>query len=115
MTDDPSAARDDNSFEDLQMAMNIDRVIHEPARLVILAVLSKVEWTDFKFLLAATGLSKGNLSKQASKLEESGYIDIEKYFKGKVPATRYRITGQGKTALADYWKQLSDLQNSLTG
>src|SRR5690606_21290632 len=60
MTDEPSAERDKRRFEDLQHAMDIDRIIHEPARLVILAVLSKVEWTDFKFLLTATGLSKGN-------------------------------------------------------
>lgn len=104
---------DDGEFEELQLALEIDRVIHEPARLLILAVLSKVDWADFKFLLAATSLSKGNLSKQSTKLEEAGYIHIEKYFKGKVPATRYRITEQGTTALAEYWKHLTNLQDSL--
>jgi DNA-binding transcriptional ArsR family regulator len=100
-------------FEEVQQALDIDRMIHEPARLVILAVLSKVEWVDFNFLLMATGLTKGNLSKQSAKLQEANYIEIEKYFKGRVPATRYRITPQGKTALSDYWQRMSDLQQSM--
>jgi DNA-binding transcriptional ArsR family regulator len=100
-------------FEEIQQALDLDRVIHEPARLVILAVLVKVEWTDFNFLLTATGLSKGNLSKQTAKLEEVGYIEIEKYFKGKVPATRYRITATGKSALTDYWRCMNELQRSV--
>jgi DNA-binding transcriptional ArsR family regulator len=99
----------------MQDALEIDRVVHEPARLVILAVLSKVDWTDFNFLLTATGLTKGNLSKQSAKLEEAGYIEIEKYFKGKVPATRYRITPQGKNALDAYWRQMADLQRRVQG
>lgn len=109
-TDEP---QDESQFEDVRQALDIDRIIHEPARLVILAVLGKVDWADFNFLLTATGLTKGNLSKQSSKLEEVGYIHIEKYFKGKVPATRYRITETGKTALADYWTRMSDLQNTM--
>jgi DNA-binding transcriptional ArsR family regulator len=103
----------EENFEDVQQALDIDRVIHEPARLVILAVLSKVEWADFNFLLTASGLSKGNLSKQSAKLEEAGYVEIEKYFKGRIPATRYRITPQGKTALNDYWRRMSDLQQTM--
>jgi DNA-binding transcriptional ArsR family regulator len=102
-----------DDFEDVQQALDIDRVIHEPARLVILAVLSKVEWVDFNFLLTATGLTKGNLSKQSAKLQEANYIEIEKYFKGRIPATRYRITPLGKSALDDYWRQMSDLQQSM--
>lgn len=102
-----------DEFEDVQQALDIDRVIHEPARLVILAVLSKVDWADFNFLLTATGLSKGNLSKQSVKLEEAGYVEIEKYFKGRMPATRYRITNQGKAALATYWQRMTDLKQSM--
>lgn len=102
-----------SSFEDVQQALDLDRVIHEPARLVILAILSKVEWAEFKFLLQASGLSKGNLSKQSSKLEESGYIEIEKTFRGKIPLTRYRITPQGKVALAQYWQQLSAVRANM--
>ena len=113
MTGELGEEQNGNAFAKLQAAMEIDRVVHEPARLLIMAVLSKVKWADFNFLLAATGLSKGNLSKQTARLEEAGYIEIEQFFKGKVPATRYRITDQGKIALAAYWKRLTELQNSL--
>jgi DNA-binding transcriptional ArsR family regulator len=72
---------------DVHEALTLDRVVHEPARLAILAVLSSAEEVDFAFLQTATGLTKGNLSRQTSKLEEVGYITIRKYFKGKIPAT----------------------------
>lgn len=95
---------------DLQPVHELDRVIHEPARLLILAVLSKVEEADFKFLGMATGLTKGNLSRQATLLEEAGYIDIRKYYKGKIPATSYRLTSVGKAAFSAYWQQMTSLQ-----
>src|SRR5262249_36521135 len=88
-------------------ALTLDRIVHEPARLAILAVLHSAEEVDFAFLLTATGLSKGNLSKQTSKLEEAGYITIRKYFKGKIPATAYRITPVGSTAFAAYWERMT--------
>src|SRR5579859_6982140 len=91
---------------ELQQVFDLDRVIHEPARLVILAALSKAEEVDFKFLETVTGLTKGNLSRQASNLEEAGYIQIHKYYKGKVPATSYRITEVGKKAFANYWQRM---------
>ena len=97
---------------DVQSAWAIDRIIHEPARLVILAVLNNAVEVDFKFLETATGLTKGNLSRQASKLEEAGYIGIRKYFKGKVPATSYQITDAGKAAFAAYWAQMNTLQQN---
>ncbi len=90
----------------------IDRLIHEPARLIILTVLNTAAEVDFKFLEAATKLTKGNLSRQTSKLEEAGYITIHKYFKGKIPATSYRMTDVGRTALARYWQQMQAIQQS---
>ena len=65
----------------------LDRIIHEPARLMILAALNTVEEADFKFLSVATNLTKGNLSRQATQLGEAGYIEMRKYYKGKKPAT----------------------------
>ncbi len=115
MTTGEAGSFEQESFDAVQQAMQIDRVVHEPARLVILAVLSKVEWADFNFLLKATGLSRGNLSRQASKLEEATYIEIEKTFRGKIPQTRYRITSQGETALHDYWTQMARLHDNVTG
>jgi DNA-binding transcriptional ArsR family regulator len=94
-------------------ALTLDRVVHEPARLAILAVLTNAAEVDFAFLLLATGLSKGNLSKQTSKLEEAGYITIRKYFKGKIPATSYRITPAGQAAFATYWERMTALGQRL--
>jgi len=88
-------------------ALTLDRIVHEPARLAILAVLSGAEEVDFAFMQAATGLTKGNLSRQAGKLEEAGYITIRKHFKGKIPATGYRITPAGRDAFAGYWERMA--------
>jgi len=90
-------------------ALTLDRVVHEPARLAILAVLSGAQEVDFAFLQVATGLTKGNLSRQASKLEEAGYITIRKYFRGKIPATGYRLTAIGREALTRYGEQIAAL------
>lgn len=88
----------------------INRVVHEPARLVILAILNSAEEVDFRFLGAASGLTKGNLSRQTATLADAGYITIRKYFRGRIPATGYRITEQGRAALQDYWATLAALQ-----
>jgi DNA-binding transcriptional ArsR family regulator len=97
----------------IQSLLALDRVVHEPARLVILAVLDSAEEVDFAFLQAASGLTKGNLSTHASKLEEAGYIQIRKYFKGKLPATGYRITPSGKVAFTAYWERMHAIQQSV--
>jgi DNA-binding transcriptional ArsR family regulator len=88
----------------------INRVIHEPARLVILAILNGAEEVDFRFLGAASGLTKGNLSRQTATLADAGYITIRKYFRGRIAATGYRITEQGRAALQEYWATLATLQ-----
>ena len=87
----------------LQSLMDLDRVIHEPARLVILTVLSSAREVEFKFLETTTGLSRGNLSSHTSKLEAAGFLEVVKAFRGRIPVTRFRITEAGKKALADYW------------
>jgi DNA-binding MarR family transcriptional regulator len=94
----------------LQPLHELDRIIHEPARLAILAALNKVEEVDFKFLCAVTGLTKGNLSRQCVQLEEAGYIEIRKFYRGRVPATSYHMTTKGRGAFANYWQQMSALQ-----
>lgn len=88
---------------------NLDRVIHEPARLTLVALLSSVESTDFLFLLKESGLSKGNLSVQLSRLEEAGYVNIKKTFRGKVPHTEYRLTKKGRAAFEAYRKSLGSI------
>lgn len=94
---------------ELHSLVDIDRLVHEPARLVILTILNVVEKADFLYLLRETGLTRGNLSSHLSKLEEAGYIQIEKTYKGKVPQTLVSITEQGRTAFLAYRKKLNDL------
>src|SRR5271157_3569705 len=83
----------------LQNLSELDRVIHEPARLTLVALLSSVESADFLFLLKESGLTKGNLSVHLSRLDEVGYLQVEKTFRG-----RYRIRN---TALPLKGKPLS--------
>lgn len=95
----------------LQNISGLDRVIHEPARLMIVALLSSVESADFLFLLKESELTKGNLSVHLSRLEEAGYIQVEKTFRGKIPHTEYRLTQKGKSAFDQYRKSLGSIFN----
>ena len=92
---------------------DLDRVVHEPARLAILAVLYTVESADFVYLLHVTGLTKGNLSSHLMRLEEARYIRIEKSFRGKVPLTTCALTESGRTAFQDYRLHLRQAVDSL--
>ena len=89
---------------------DLDRVIHEPARLRILMILSGVDTADFNFLLSTLGLSKGNLSAHVDRLESAGYVKVRKSFNGKIPHTEYRLTGSGRKSLADYWAGLDQIR-----
>jgi len=97
------------SADPLKAIMDLDRMVHEPARLAILTVLSAAAEVEFLFLLKVTGLSKGNLSAQSKKLEAAGYLETLKAFRGRVPVTSFRITKQGKQALLAYHKQMRAL------
>ncbi len=92
--------------EDLQNVVGVDRLIHEPARLVIVAILSAVESADFLYLLHETGLTKGNLSSHLAKLEEAGYVAVDKTFEGKLPRTLCRLTEAGQAAFDTYRRQM---------
>jgi DNA-binding MarR family transcriptional regulator len=92
--------------DDFRSMINVDRIIHEPARLIIVAILYAVESADFLYLLRETGLTKGNLSSHLSRLEDANYVDIEKTFHGKVPRTICRLTDSGRAAFDDYRTQL---------
>jgi len=91
----------------------VDRIVHEPARLMIMALLSGAKEADFLFLTRETGLTKGNLSSHLLKLEEARYVEIEKTFRGKIPLTLVRITPVGRTALAQYRKTMNGLLKQL--
>jgi len=88
---------------------DLDRIIHEPARLQIVALLAAVKEADFLFLQRETALTKGNLSSHLGKLEETAYVEIEKTFRGKIPLTVVRLTPKGRAAFAEYRKALNCL------
>lgn len=96
---------------------DVDRLIHEPARLVILTILYTVKEVDFLYLQRETGLTKGNLSSHLAKLEEAGYIHIEKTYRNKIPLTLCSLTELGRKAYKNYRDQLkrfieNELENS---
>ena len=95
--------------EPLRQLMDIDRLIHEPARLMLMVLLSAVAEADFLYLLHETGLSKGNLSTHLSKLEEANYIKITKSFVGKTTRTVCEITNEGLAALTAYRQQMQGI------
>ena len=88
--------------DELQPISEINRLVHEPGRLMILAVLYVVEGADFLFLRRQTDLTKGNLSSHLAKLEEAGYVSIRKEFVGKIPRTLLSLTEQGRKAFESY-------------
>jgi len=92
--------------DDLRAVTTLDRLIHEPARLLIVTILASVASADFLYLQRETALTKGNLSAHLSKLEEAGYVKIEKTYKGKLPLTVCKLTASGQKALKAYRQQL---------
>ena len=98
---------------DCQPFTDIDRMIHEPARLKIMAHLYVVESADFLFLMRQTGLTHGNLSAHMSKLEAVGYIEVEKEFIGKKPHTMLHLTDEGRVAFKEYSQKMKQLFDDL--
>lgn len=94
--------------DDLRGLTELDRLIHEPARLLIVTILSSVESADFLFLQRETDLTKGNLSAHLSRLENAGYVNIEKTFKGKLPLTVCKLTEAGQQAFNGYRQQMQN-------
>lgn len=101
--------------EELQPIANIDRLIHEPARLMIMSYLYVVESADFTFLMRQTGLTWGNLSSHMTKLEDAGYIEVEKEFIGKKPNTMLKLTEAGRRAFQEYRQSMRHLFEDLPG
>ena len=88
---------------------SIDRLIHEPSRLTIMAHLYVVENADFLFLVKQTGMTWGNLSVHISKLEAAGYLEVKKEFLGKKPHTIVSLTKQGRKAFESYRKGMKEV------
>lgn len=80
----------------------VDSLIHEPARLRVLALLTRVDEADFMFILRQTGLSRGNLSVQMTRLEEAGIVALKRELNGARVRTSYRLTPTSRDRLAQY-------------
>lgn len=107
-------AKNEFDKENLQPLAEIDRIIHEPARLLILAYLSVVESADFLFLMNQTGLTRGNLSAHLSKLEAAGYVEIKKEFVEKIPRTLLCLNKEGRSAFQQYTRSIKQVLDSLS-
>jgi DNA-binding transcriptional ArsR family regulator len=94
-------------FEELA---NLDRLVHEPARLAILTALASCQKADFLFLQRLTGLSAGNLSVHLSKLEEAHLVQVEKQILGKRVNTQVSITAEGWQVIESHWQKLENLR-----
>jgi DNA-binding HxlR family transcriptional regulator len=84
----------------------LDRVIHEPGRLMIVALLFAIDQCDFLYLQHETEMNKGTLSSHLSRLEEAGYVKVVKTYRGKVPQTLLSLTASGREAFQKYRKKL---------
>lgn len=90
----------------IQELSQLDRLIHEPARLMIVMVLHGAGEADYVYLQHEVGLTQGNLSSHLSKLEDAGYVETEKKFKGKFPLTVCRLIAKGRAAFDGYSQKL---------
>ena len=100
-------------FDVLLLAGELDKTVHEPARLMILSMLYVIDSADFVFLHKQSGLTRGNFSTHMSKLEESNYIEVKKEFIDKKPTTIYSISAQGRAALENYRDQMKRILTEL--
>ena len=94
--------------------IEIDRLIHEPARLKLLAQLYVVESADFLFLMRQTGLTQGNVSGHLGKLEKADYVELEKGYSGKKPQTMISLTKKGRAAFKQYVQRMRQVFDDLT-
>jgi DNA-binding MarR family transcriptional regulator len=92
---------------------NIDRLIHEPTRLMIMTQLYVVESADFLFLQHQLQMTPGNLSSHLSKLEEAGYVEIIKEFIERKPHTALELTKKGRKAFREYQQNLKQVFSDL--
>ncbi len=96
-------------------APDLDRVIHERVRLGIVSALAVNERLSFNDLKRLLNLTDGNLSVHARKLEDAGYVETTKYFEGRVPKTDYKLTPDGRKALARYLDHMEALIRAMRG
>lgn len=91
----------------------IDKTIHEPARLALITQLAVVDAADFVYLVNRTGMSPGNTGAHLKKLERAGYVSAQKGFENNRPQTMYSLTPAGRRALADYRETMLEFLEAL--
>ena len=92
---------------------DVDRLIHEPSRLIIIAQLYVVQSADFLFLQNQTQMTPGNLSAHLSKLEHAGYVEVTKEFIERKPHTALALTKKGRTAFKEYRRKVKQFIEKL--
>ena len=95
--------------------IDLDRVIHERMRLGIISALAANEKLSFGELKKLLNTTDGNISVHARRLEEAGYVTMQKSFKGRVPLTEYAITKEGRKALERYLDHMEALIKAMKG
>ncbi len=103
----PRGLRLEKAAEDV--SNDLDKVIHERLRLGIISALAANDKLSFAELKGLLKTSDGNISVHARKLEEAGYLTLEKSFKGRMPLTEYKITAAGRKALVRYLDHMEAL------
>lgn len=102
----------DDSEKEVIPIIEIDKIIHEPARLMIISLLYVVESADFLWIKGQTKLTDGNLSSHLSKLESAGYITVEKSIKNKKTNTLLKLSNGGRKAFEEYREKLTQILDS---
>ncbi|HYL93498.1 MAG TPA: transcriptional regulator [Alphaproteobacteria bacterium] len=87
----------------------LDQIVHGQLRLAVLSILSAVTKADFTYLRDRTGSTDGNIAAHLLKLEQAGYISVEKTFQNRKPLSVYRLTEAGRSALTTYIRNLKKL------
>lgn len=93
----------------------LDRLVHDPTRLMLISILFVIESADFTFLKSQTKLTAGNISSHMTKLEDAGYVEVSKSFIGKRPQTMFRLTETGRLAFNEYRSSLTRALSALAG
>jgi DNA-binding MarR family transcriptional regulator len=102
-----------NNDPDFSEIAALDRLVHEPARLMVLASLYVVESADYTYLMRQADITWGNLSAHLSKLEDAGYIEVEKTYRGKRPYTLVRMSAQGRKSFQQYVQRMKGIMDYL--
>lgn len=100
-------------MQNIDKIIEIDRIIHEPVRLLIMNCLYEREYEDFNGLLNQFLLTRGNLASHIKRLERAGYIEVIKTFRDRIPHTTYALTITGRKAYERYWHCFDEIRQSI--